>query len=134
MCFCVHVDILGWPRLIHWPGDTLSTRAGMATLTYQLSNFSQEFLTLAFYNGSELMNVSSKQLEIICENADCETVTIRLTVPADGEYKMCYNFSSEVNWTLKDDSPPEYKVPNCTEVTQVKRKHMYASCKLSLTT
>ena len=132
VCFCV--GILGWPRLIQWPGDTYSTVEGLATLIYRLANYSQEFIDLKFYNGSELMNVSSKQLEIICENADCETATIRLTVQAEGEYKMCYNFSSEVNWTLRNDSPPEYKVPNCTEVTQVKRKHMYASCEFSLMT
>ena len=130
MCFCV--GILGWPRLIQWPGDTLSIVEGMATLIYRLANFSQEFVDVKFYNGSKLM--SSKQVEIACENADCETATIRLTVQAEGEYKMCYNFSSEVNWTLKDDSPSEYKLPNCTEVTQVKCKHMYASCELSLRT
>ena len=112
MCFCA--DILGWPRLIRWPGHTLSIIEGMATLIYRLVNFSQEFVDVKFYNGSEL--VSSKQVEIICENADC---TIHLTVQAEGEYKMCYNFSSEVNWTLKDDSPPEYKVPNCTQITRV---------------
>ena len=115
MCFCV--GILGWPRLIQWPGDTVSIVEGTATLIYQLSNFSQEFIDLKFYNGSELM--SSKQVEIVCENTNCEMATIRLTVPAEGEYKMCYNFSSEVNWTLKDDSPPEYKVPNCTQITHV---------------
>ena len=119
MCFCVHVDILGWPHLIHWPGDTLSTGAGMATLTYQLSNFSQEFLTLAFYNGSELMNVSSNQVEIICENANCETATIRWNISAEGEYKICYNFSNMVQWTPRDDPAPAYMVPNCTEVTRV---------------
>ena len=117
MCFCV--GILGWPRLIQWPGDTLSTREGMATLTYQLSNYSREFLTLAFYNGSELMNVSSNQVEIICENANCETATIRWNILVEGEYKMCYNFSNMVQWTPRDDPAPAYMVPNCTEVTHV---------------
>lgn len=117
MCFCV--GILCWPRLIQWPGDTLSTGEGVATLLYQLSNYSREFIDLTFYNGSELMNVSSNQVEIIGENADCETVTIRWNISAEGEYKICYNFSNMVQWTPRDDPAPAYMVPNCTEFTRV---------------
>ena len=118
-CVCVCVGILGWPRLIQWPGGTVSTVERMATLTYQLSNYSREFLDLKFYNSSKLVNTSLNQVEIICENTNCETVTIHWTVLAGGEYKMCYNFSGEVNWTFREDSPAEYKVPNCTQDTHV---------------
>lgn len=113
---CVYVGVLCWPQLIHWPGDTVSTVEGIATLTYQLSNSSREFLTFMFYNDSELMNVS---VEIIGENVNCGTVTIHWNISAEGAFKMCYNFSGEVKWTPRDDPLPEYMVPNCTEVTRV---------------
>lgn len=112
---CVFVGILGWPQLTLWPGSTVtSALSGDGTwLTYQLSNFSLEFLNLTFYKSGELINVSTggHKIDVICGDVKCEMATIRWQVPAEGLYHMCYSFSSMVQCNGSSLS--------CTEVTQV---------------
>jgi len=112
---CVAVRILGWPQLSWLPGSAVTSALyGDGTwLTYQLSNFSLEFLDLTFYNSSEMINVSTDgyRMDVICDNVKCEMATVRWQVPAEGLYHMCYNFSSMVQHNGSS--------LNCTEVTQV---------------
>ena len=92
----VPVGNLGWPQL-----------------TYQLSNFSLEFLDLMFYNSSELIYVSTdgRRMDVICHNVKCEMAIVWCQVPAEGLYHMCYSFSSVVQHNGSS--------LNCTEVTRV---------------
>ena len=126
---CVCVGILGWPGLTLWPGSTFTSTldGGGATLAYQLSNFSLDFLNLTFYNGTELIaNLSTEgyKMDVNCDDPKCELATVQWQVPVEGLYHMCYSFSSVVT---QNQFPPNYDFPpNCTEVTQVvvkKRKY-----------
>jgi len=111
----VPVGNLGWPQLTQWPGSTFTSALyGDGTwLTYQLSNFSLEFLDLMFYNSSELINVltDGHRMDVICDNVKCEMATVWWQVPAEGLYHMCYSFSSVVQHNGSS--------LNCTEVTRV---------------
>ena len=91
-----------------------------AKLTYGLTNFSYSFLNITFYNGSELIAnlthfVEGYKVVISCE--DNEAATIQLYIPAEGIYKMCYNFTDDVQWAGLSTFPPGYMVPNCTQYT-----------------
>jgi len=98
-------------------------------LTYGLTNFSLKFLNITFYNGSEqIANLThfadGYKVVITCEG--CESTMIQLYIPAEGRYKMCYNFTDDVQWTGQSSFPPGYEVPNCTQYTQaIPSKYSY---------
>ena len=90
-----------------------------ANLTYGLTNFSHNFINITFYNGSKLIaNLThfAEGFKVLITGEKNES-TIQLSIPAEGRYKMCYNFTDDVQWTGKSKFPPEYEVPNCTQFT-----------------
>ena len=114
--------VLGWPVLTDWPGGIVPPvmdKVG-ANLTYGIANFSK-FLDITFYNDSKLVaNLThfdeGYKVVVTCEN--CEETKVQLHIPSEGKYKMCYNFSNDVQWTVQSHPPPGYEVPNCTQYTQ----------------
>ena len=126
-----NVGVIGWPELTEWPGSMNSPIVDVigAKLTYGLTNFSQKFLNITFYNGSEqIANLThfadGYKVVITCEG--CESTKIQLYIPAEGRYKMCYNFSDDVQWTGQSNFPPGYEVPNCTQYTHaIPSKYLY---------
>lgn len=126
-----NVGVIGWPELTEWPGGVNSPTMDVigAKLTYGLTNFSYKFLNITFYNGSEqIANLThfadGYKVVITCEY--CESTTIQLYIPAEGRYRMCYNFTYDVQWTGQSNFPPGYEVPNCTQYTQaIPSKYLY---------
>jgi len=117
-----NLGVIGWPKLTKWPGSTVSltTNEMKAILTYGLTNFLHNFINITFYEGSEqIANLThfadGYKVAITCEG--CESTTIQLYIPAEGRYKMCYNFTDDVQWTGQSNFPPGYEVPNCTRYT-----------------
>lgn len=129
-CFIVpfcNLGVIGWPKLTKWPGSTVSPIADEmeANLTYGLTNFSYNFINITFYNGSELIaNLThfAEGFKVVITGDDNESTTIQLYIPAEGRYKMCYNFTDDVQWTGQSNFPPGYVVPNCTQSTHFNPK------------
>ena len=91
-----------------------------AILTYGLTNFSHNFINITFYNGSELtanLTHFAEGFKVLITCEGCESTTVQLSIPAEGRYKMCYNFTYHVQWTGQRNFPPGYEVPNCTQYT-----------------
>ena len=87
---------------------------------YGIANFSYKFLDITFYNDSTLVaNLThfdkGYKVAVTCKN--CEETTIQFHIPSEGKYKMCYNFTNDVQWTVQSHPPPGYEVPNCTQYT-----------------
>ena len=112
--------------LTEWPGSTVPpvTDEVGANLTYKITNFlSSKFLDIAFYNNNKLVanltHFDEGYNVVVTTCKECEEAKIQLHLPAGGVYKMCYNFTNNVTWTMKDDPLPGYEVPNCTQYTHV---------------